>query len=273
METLLARNNYAWLLYLEGAYASAAPLFLEAYDGFLLQDNADAMVARSLSNYGASLLAQGKAEQATSHIDAAANLALKSIGPAHQVTLYTQSNQAWLLETQAQFAEALQLYTSIVDRAEQVLGADHSATVFWRSQLGWQQKQIGLLDEAHRTISGVLSMQMETLGADHPNTIESARRLGEVEYARERWPDAIAKFEWAERFAVPLFGSADPRTLLILLGKAWSLHEAGQHADAKHVALQVLIGYQALDDSLIRPEEANVRELLEEIDQATSARR
>ncbi|MEI6846737.1 MAG: tetratricopeptide repeat protein [Chlorobiaceae bacterium] len=134
-QLILTLNRQAELLYTQGKYAEAEPLYRKILEKEQkkLKDQPNLTTARN--NLAASLQAQGKYDEAENLYREALKMMEQKLGNNNLDVAISLNNLAELLQFQGKYTEAEQLYRQALAIGEQNLGKDNPHTIRYRNNL------------------------------------------------------------------------------------------------------------------------------------------
>jgi tetratricopeptide (TPR) repeat protein len=141
-------------------------------------------------------------------------LAEKSNGPEHPITLSSQNNLALLYKAKGEYDKALPLYEQTLTARERVSGAEHPDTLVSRNNLALLYKAKGEYGKALPLYEQTLAARERILGAEHPNTLNSRNNLALLYKAKGEYDKALPLYEQTLAIRERVSGVEHPDTLV-----------------------------------------------------------
>lgn len=133
--------------------------------------------ARLRHAIGISYWQLGRLAEGATHLEVAADLRSKVLGPTHIDTLRSIANVGAIRLEQGRFGEAEQLLQQAHRGFTETVGGDHVLTLGTASNLAVIYGRRGDRDASLRMSQSVYEGQRRSLGADHPHTLGSLSNL------------------------------------------------------------------------------------------------
>jgi len=121
----------------------------------------------------ATLLGQGKAEEAMPLLQQGLAARTRDFGPNHDETIKVLDFISIAQKDKGEFEQALVTTRDILARYERTRGAAHADAISVNNGLADLLQLMGKLDEALRVIDGNIATATKSLGPDHPRTQEA----------------------------------------------------------------------------------------------------
>lgn len=193
-------NNLAVLYAVLGRYAEAELSYRRSLTiRETLLGPEDASVGESLNNLAMLYESQGRHADAQLLLLRSFEIRHKAMGPVHQGTSFgpahhdfivTSNNLATIFYSQGHYAEAEQLFGSIVSLLEVVLGADHADVGIALNNAAEVYRARGRYADAEPFFERALSIWQRALGLDHPLVAVALDNLASSHQAQGRYADA-----------------------------------------------------------------------------------
>ena len=162
-------NNLAALVYAQGLFSEARPLFersLGIREKALGPDHPD--VAESLNNLALLLKVRGHYSEARPLYERSLRIRERALGPGHPSVAESLSNLALLLEAQGHYSDARPLLERSLVIREKALGPDAPAVAVSLNNLALLLDSQALFSEARPLYERSLRIREKALGPDHP---------------------------------------------------------------------------------------------------------
>jgi hypothetical protein len=182
---------------------------------------------------------QGQPAAAVQRALRGVELAQRSLGAAHLVTMTATGNLAWALKAQGQTERARYLQEHVVEVRRQRLGEEHPDTLWAVGGLAMILRDQGELGQARALQERQLAARRPLLGEDHPDTRVSMASLALTLRDQGDLDSARALEEQVLRLAIRIAGEAHPDTLWAMSSLGQTLRAQGDRA-ARHLHERVL---------------------------------
>lgn len=154
-----------------------------------------------------------------------------SIAPRSGLRL--QIAQAWQLNRDGRYADAVAAYAALREPARQLLGAQHEDYAELVSRLAEARINLGVNAEAITLAREAVELKRQAHGAAHPRTLEEQRQLAASLRSSERFDEAAALLDDASARAQAGLGPEHDVSLRIETERALVELDRGQHAEAE----------------------------------------
>jgi tetratricopeptide (TPR) repeat protein len=242
--TAQSLNNLALLLWNQGDFAGARPLFERALairEKVLGPDHPN--TATSLSNLARLLQDQGDLTGARPLFERALAIREKMLGPEHPDTATSLIKFAGLLQAEGDLAGARPLFEGALAIYEKMLGPEHPNTATSLHNLARLLQDQGDLTGARPLSERALAIYEKVLGPEHPDTATSLHNLARLLQAEGDLAGARPLFERALAIYEKVLGPEHPGTsrahrdfarLLLAAGAQTEALALGEKALANH---------------------------------------
>jgi tetratricopeptide (TPR) repeat protein len=251
-----------------GAYAEARPYLERALaisEKALGPEHPD--TARSLSNLGLLLQAQGDLAGARPYYERTLEIMEKTRGPEHPDTGGGHNNLGFLLRAQGDLAGARSHYERALAIGEKALGAEHPNTAASLNNLGFLLRAQGDLAGARPYYERALAINEKVLGPEHPYTATSLNNFGGLLQAQGDLAGAGPHFRRALAINEKVLGPEHPDTATSLSSLGYLLQAQGDLAGAGPYYKRAL----AINEKVLGPEHPNTAASLNNLGQLLQA--
>ena len=207
-------NNLAALLYAQGKYADAEPLYLRALalrEQRLGTTHPD--VAQTLNNLAELYEVQGNYEQAEVFHLRALEIRRQRFGDDHPDTANSLNNLAGLYYAQGKYKETESLLQQALTIRERRLGSEHPDTAQTLNNLAALYDTLKRYDEAERLYQHVLRVCEKTLGVTHLAMAFPLGNLAVVYVKQSRYSEAVPLLKRALAIREKQLGHNHPDTV------------------------------------------------------------
>ncbi len=233
-DTATSLNNLARLLYDQGDYAGARPLYertLAIWEKARGPEHPD--TARSLSNLASLLSAQGDYAGARPLLERALAIWEKELGPEHPVTATGVNNLAGLLKEQGDYAGARPYFERALAVREKALGPEHPDTAQSLNNLASLLRAQGDYAGARSLHERALAIREKALGSEHPVVARSLNNLAGLLKDQGDYAGARPLYERALTIREKVLGREHPTTAASLNNLASLLWAQGDYVGAR----------------------------------------
>lgn len=144
-----------------------------------------------LNNLGASVRAQGRADEAILIQRDALRATIGALGERSLAAAETRNNLASALFQKGEFAEASTEFAAACDARAALLRPNHPLLVRCQSNLGLAKLRIGETDEAISLLTNAANAWDAAFGPDHPGRVATETALAQALRKQQRLPEAL----------------------------------------------------------------------------------
>ncbi len=186
----------------------------------------------TISNIGASLLGQGRFDDAEPFIDEALERRIRVLGEKNEHTATTMNNLAVLYIYTGRHDEALELMPRVLGILMETVGEHHPQTMQTMTNLGATYLNVGRTDEAIETIEQALALHREALGEGHRSTLGVASMLATVYGRVGRTEDQVRMLSSTLEAQRGALGEDHFDTLVTRFNLAKTIYDRGEYEAA-----------------------------------------
>ena len=181
----------AYLYALQGRYAEAEPLYLEALKIYKAElGDRHPSTAQGLNNLAELYRSQGRYGEAEPLYVEALEIRKAALGDRHPDTAQGLNNLAGLYKSQGRYGEAEPLYVEALEICKAALGDRHPNTASSLNNLALLYYSQGRYGEAEPLYVEALEIRKAELGDLHPNTAQGLNNLALLYYSQGRYGEA-----------------------------------------------------------------------------------
>lgn len=236
-------NNLADLLYSQGTYSDAAPLYQRSLSTLEQSVGAESpSVATVLNNLAVVHMRQGQYRQAEPLIKRALAIRERALQPKHPEIGQSLNSMAELRRAQRKFEEAESLYKQSLEIATHAFGKHHPDVAVVLNGMGELYEDLGQLEKAERFFKDALAAKERLFGPASPQAAGSMAQLAQVYLRQGKIKDADALFQKALSLQQRSLGQRHPDVVATLDAYAELMYKSNRPGQAISYRAQALAG-------------------------------
>jgi non-specific serine/threonine protein kinase/serine/threonine-protein kinase len=155
------------------------------------------------------------------------------LGPDDRETLASQRLLARLLQYQARYTDAENLYRDTLQKQERLFGPDHVEVLRTKAALGSVLNQLGRYPDAEKLLTEVMQKTDLTLGPGSPESLAALNSLAIAADGSRQYQKEAALDEELYRRRLRALGPDHPDTFGAMQNLAYTYYRLGRYAEAE----------------------------------------
>jgi len=196
----------------------------------------------SMSNLASTYQSQGRLDEAKLLQQQVVEIAQRTFGAEHPITLNCMSNLASTDRIQGHWKEAEQLSEEILQIRIKLLGPNHPDTLTSQNDLSTVYRNQGRWLEAEELAAKVLATRESLLGQNHPSSLTSADNMAMILHRQGKYSEAGLIYGRTLAVREIVLGTEHPDTLASKSNLALLLESQGKLDKAEPLIRQALVG-------------------------------
>jgi tetratricopeptide (TPR) repeat protein len=219
-------RKLADIFHRQGRFSEAAHIQKRVLELCISSGNDLVTLAAAFSDYGSTLMAQGKFNDAQENLVQALKLSREAVGSDHSDTVNYQSTLAVLYSRQHNFYDATKTFRKVLSHREKSLGEAHGATIATMSDLASCLLLLGLKNDSKSQIDRAVRLAKEHLASRDPDRLSTLSNAASI-YGALGQPNLELSFESFDLFRLTM-GDDNPETLTAMMEYARALIRSNQ---------------------------------------------